>query len=702
MRTKTNPRIAAACQMALEPLEGRQLMSSSPVGADGPIFKVPLVIQGTNAADTIVAYEYQQASGPAVVVKMNGVASTYKMSDYAYLEIDALGANDVVDASGLATVGAVIRGGAGNDNLCGGSGDDTIYGGWAGSATDGTSWQETGRDTIQGRQGNDHLYAPAKGSAYIEGGFGNDTLVGGGGNDDLRGGTGNDALYGNAGGDNLDGGDDNDLLHGGDGVDGLNGGAGDDTEYGDNDADLFYANKDRGADNLFGGAGADWVTYLDVGPAASGGGVTVSLDDWANDGHQGEGDNVHSDVENVTGTQFNDVIVGSSYANQLQGYGGDDVIDGKWGDDYLDGGYGNDTLKGGVGNDTLMGQKGDDALYGGSGANVVNGGDGNDLIVTVGGLGDKNTGGAGDDTFWEGKGDASDASPYEVQTGRLHYIDHFNNGASTELLGQDLADPYVQASYKAHYGKSFNDIPLFGAGGPNPDDAIQGQVGDCYFMAGLSSTARANPQMIRQSVVDLGDGTYAVRFVRDGKPRYYRVDAQLPVCDADPSAVTFAQPGRPGKLALWAAVMEKAWAFERYDNDHSYGAINGGLTTAGTPWRLFDALGQQHDTDTVAFHTTTTIAQHMRNYLLAGGAVNASTDPGVLGTAGLPGTHVFSVVQVSADLKRVQIRNPWGKDDAGYEFDDNDGLEWISASKFHDAFFFVSYSFEHDNVPGIQ
>ncbi|MEK7425720.1 MAG: hypothetical protein AAB131_17995, partial [Actinomycetota bacterium] len=58
---------------------------------------------------------------------------------------------------------------------------------------------------------------------------------------------------------------------------------------------------------------------------------------------------------NFTGQAGNDVIVGSNFAETLQGVVGDDVISGLAGADTLNGGVGNDLLAGGAGNDTVNG-----------------------------------------------------------------------------------------------------------------------------------------------------------------------------------------------------------------------------------------------------------------------------------------------------------------------------------------------------------
>jgi myo-inositol-hexaphosphate 3-phosphohydrolase len=92
------------------------------------------------------------------------------------------------------------------------------------------------------------------------------------------------------------------------------------------------------ADAFIGGDGTDTVLY--AGSAA----VTVTLDDLANDGAVGEGDNVGADVERVTTGSGNDSIAGSAAGNLLKAADGADVLTGGFGKDTLEGGGGNDQL----------------------------------------------------------------------------------------------------------------------------------------------------------------------------------------------------------------------------------------------------------------------------------------------------------------------------------------------------------------------
>jgi Ca2+-binding RTX toxin-like protein len=73
-------------------------------------------------------------------------------------------------------------------------------------------------------------------------------------------------------------------------------------------------------------------------------------------------------IENLIGSGFADTLNGDMYDNVIDGGGGDDVIAGNSGNDTLRGGSGNDVLNGGKGNDILIGGRGADTLTGGAGA----------------------------------------------------------------------------------------------------------------------------------------------------------------------------------------------------------------------------------------------------------------------------------------------------------------------------------------------
>ncbi len=111
-----------------------------------------------------------------------------------------------------------------------------------------------------------------------------------------------------------------------------------------------------GADQLDGGLGFDYAAY-----GNSTIGLTASLIDPSVNTGEAAGD-VYTSIEGLSGSSYNDILIGNLGNNTLSG------------------GFGNDLLAGGDGSDQLLGGSGDDFLEGGSGVDVFNGGDGTDTV----------------------------------------------------------------------------------------------------------------------------------------------------------------------------------------------------------------------------------------------------------------------------------------------------------------------------------
>ncbi len=373
----------------------------------------------------------------------------------------------------------------------------------------------------------------------------------------------------------------------------------------------------------------------------------------------------------------------------------------------IDGGAGNDTitldasvttdaiLYGNAGNDTLVGGSGNDRLYGGIGTNTLIGGAGNDTLVSVGGgANDTDTGGDGFDSFWTDARSTervTDLAADEAENGALHRVNSFLGAtapASTkttraakkakakkavvspmDLLGQNFADPKTDAgiSYRNFAGRQ-----LFSDAGPSADDVSQGYVGDCYYLTVLSSVATLDPMKIRQSVVDLGDGTYAVQFSRGSSNVFVRVDADLPTWAN--GQLAYADFG--AQNSTWVAVMEKAYAYFR-TSKLSYAAIS-----AGWMDESYAALGSRSDT-TVSAATGQSLLDLIQNELSAGKSVTFATTTPVSGAA-LVGGHAYTVVSVGYDANgqaaTLRLRNPWGIDGAGSD-GANDGYVTVTAEQ---------------------
>ncbi len=428
-----------------------------------------------------------------------------------------------------------------------------------------------------------------------------------------RGFAGNDYLQGSSGVDRLYGDAGNDSLHGFDGLDQLFGGDGNDVLVGGAGDDLFYGGN--GNDFLYGGSGSD----------------------------------------------------------QLSGNAGDDRIWGDTGNDNLWGGEGKDTLLGGWGDDNLFGGLGEDHLNGQAGADLLWGQDGNDTLVAIdGSSSDKINGGAGSDVCWQdlagGKYDRNDGLTLDD---RFHAVTGFENGADLTLDGDRLADPALRSGlvYKNFSG------PLFASSGPRVTDPVQGDLGDCYLIAGLSAMAYDTPATIKGNLVDFNDGTYGVFLGFE----YYRVDGDLPVFSATSTSPAFAQLGPQG--SLWVSIAEKAYAFYRSPN-RSYAAIEGG-------WQheVFAAFGAFDWGHTQFTHYTSAASLVSRIYM--DWVTLRSSCVAFVGTAaytyGIVMNHAYTVYSFQRDssgsITGITLRNPWGVDGSNRDSNPNDGLVTLTTNE---------------------
>jgi Ca2+-binding RTX toxin-like protein len=418
----------------------------------------------------------------------------------------------------------------------------------------------------------------------------------------------------------------------------------------------------------------------------------------------------------VYGEDGNDVLHGSTGDDTASGGAGEDELDGDSGNDYLYGGGNNDVVRAGTGSDHLNGDSGNDNLFGSlDGKCWVNGGEGNDTLVTVGNATDDAlSGGTGFDSFWcdaPASETISDVSSAETGAEHVHRIGGYyactiDDGTTVQNLGapglsrngMTLADPVMEAGDSGTL-TPFAGNPLFSSAGPWRDDIDQGSVGDCYFVAALSAVAGTNADVIRQTVCDLGDGTFAVNFhAYFGVDVYVRVDADLWASGGTP---VYANLGAEG--SLWAPIIEKAYAF--YKNAKgNYGSINGGN---GAGWTTEQALGlSKSGFETSLFANASGLVSAIRSQWLAGMAVtvggpapfHANTVKGSWDNPATSadentyrrGAHVYTLVSVASDLSSVTLRNPWADDGNGStDADPNDGYVTIPA----DLLFYCSGGF---------
>jgi Ca2+-binding RTX toxin-like protein len=172
-----------------------------------------------------------------------------------------------------------------------------------------------------------------------------DMIFGDAGNDTLSGLLGLDTLFGDSGNDSLLGGLSNDLLYGGEGNDTLNGESGNDTMVGGTGNDIYFVDSIN--DSVQEGLNAGIDT------------VNASIDYTL--GANLENLTLLTGAINGTGNTLDNVIIGNTASNSLNGSSGNDTLTDTsvigvftGGNDTLNGGTGADSMSGGDGNDTYI------------------------------------------------------------------------------------------------------------------------------------------------------------------------------------------------------------------------------------------------------------------------------------------------------------------------------------------------------------
>ncbi len=289
----------------------------------------------------------------------------------------------------------------------------------------------------------------------------------------------------------------------------------------------------------------------------------------------------------------------------------------------------------------LLGGTGSDTLIGSAANDQIDAGAGDDTIVCLGAE-SSITGGDGLDSYWVNARDTlTDVSRNETAASHVHSISGFYGNVSMAAWVQTTPEP--DASNNPYSSVA---APLFTSTGPSRDDIRQGAIGDCYYLTALGGVAGHSADLIRQSVVDLGDGTYAVGFLRNNQPSYVRVDGQLPL-----GGTYYAR----ADTCLWVGIMEKAYA-EFRTGSNSYDSL-----AAGSPSDVWADLGFNSGWDNTGdFQTVAGLYDYIRSALNSGEAVGLDTYYGAGDV--FVGSHSYLVTSAYTDGagQHVVLRNPWG------------------------------------------
>ncbi len=245
----------------------------------------------------------------------------------------------------------------------------------------------------------------------------------------------------------------------------------------------------NGNDLIDGGLGADTASYertLGVDANLTNGVATEKYTSYGS-----TYTDTLSNIENLTGSTYNDILTGDSGANVLTGGAGNDTLDGRLGVDTADysaayrsvtvnlvtgvaTGHGTDALSN---IENVNGSTYGDTLFGNNGANRLNGNGGNDFL----------TGGAGNDVLMGGVG--IDQARYNTASSAVTVNLSLLTAQDTGGAGFDTLSEIENL-----LGGNFNDT-LTGDGlankleGGNGDDTLIGGAGNDILVGGAGKDA---------------------------------------------------------------------------------------------------------------------------------------------------------------------------------------------------------------------
>ncbi len=247
-------------------------------------------------------------------------------------------------------------------------------------------------------------------------------------------------------------------------------------------------------------------------------------------------------------------------------------------------------------------------------------------------------------------------------------------------VAKPATTPDSDKSHVVHWAPRPGSVSVDGF---KPDDPMQGNVGDCYFISSMVVVAKARPDLLEKAITDNGDGTYTVRFharpVR-GEPTVpveVTIDGELPQRRKQPEYASARDPKE-----LWPLLFEKAYASWK----GSYDAIEAGMAanalealTGADPSFFFVSTSSNHEE----------VFKKLDLANQPGGCVVALSKPEQTGLEeGLVPDHAYAVLgtqrRANGELW-VKLRNPWGEQEPGHDRRD-DGIFWLPMGKFLEGF----------------
>ena len=298
---------------------------------------------------------------------------------------------------------------------------------------------------------------------------------------------------------------------------------------------------------------------------------------------------------------------------------------------------------------------------------------------------------------------------YGILGGATKYTDTDFKHDWSAMAWKDASETYAEMvpGYKSTVWKraseAFPGKTLWGSKGITPEDIVQGEVGNCWFISAVSALAEKKSRMESVFLNDAAsaNGIYGVNFYSLGVPHTVIVDDFLPLRKSGTKYTTTAG-GVGVDGSLWGAVLEKAFA--KYHGNYFH-------TNGGSP---STALKTLHGAP-VTYHTHAEKTLTVDKLWKAIKAADAAGHMMTAGTPSIPGknhfdklanglsiSHAFTVLSAhelkdakGKTIKLLKIRNPWGKEEYKGPYSDSSKLwtddlrKQAGATKNNEGVFFM-------------
>ena len=264
------------------------------------------------------------------------------------------------------------------------------------------------------------------------------------------------------------------------------------------------------------------------------------------------------------------------------------------------------------------------------------------------------------------------------------------------------------------YARLFNFI--------DPNDILQGELGDCYFLSSLSALAEKPERIERLFDTPYYDptGHYKIKMRNMGEMQEIIIDDFIPCTETGEIAFsrskteTDTRIGNKEVAELWVILLEKAWA-KKFGSYYSIDAgYNSDVLTdlTGAPCKLMSTQEEGIWEEIKG--------SDEKGYIIAA-STGEDTGPDAVGINGLVGSHAYAVIRVAevstpaGEERILKIRNPWGQTEWNGDWSDHsdkwtpslreqlkvetvdDGTFWMPFDKFTECFNEVCICKVHDD-----